>query len=85
MSDTKLKIVTVQSVEAHSQDDRLEIVKALNTQFIANKGDFFPGKLCFYFPPNIFSPRERAKGICNEVCYVQPSVQSYGWTYSVCM
>lgn len=53
MSDTPFEIVKVKAVEPHLQADRLEVVKVLGTQFISGKGDFQPGDLCVYFPPDM--------------------------------
>lgn len=60
MSDTPFEVVKIKAVEAHPQATRLEIVKVLGTQFISGIGDFQPGDLCVYFPPDMLIPEEMA-------------------------
>lgn len=73
MSDTPFEVVRVKAVEPHPQADRLEVAKVLGTQFISGKGDFQPGDLCIYFPPDMLIPEDVAKtlGVAN---YLKHSV-----------
>jgi len=61
MSDTPFEVVKVTAVEAHPRADRLEVVKVLGTQFISGIGDFVPGDLCIYFPPDMLIPETTGK------------------------
>jgi RNA ligase (TIGR02306 family) len=73
MSLTPVEIVRVTDVEAHPHADRLEIVKVLNTQFVASKGSVTPGDLMIYFPPDMLIPEPVAEklGVAN---YLKHSV-----------
>jgi len=61
MSDTPIEIVSVKEVFSHPNADRLDIVKVLNTQFVSQKGEFVPGALCVYFPPDLLIPEKVAE------------------------
>jgi len=61
MSNTPIEIVPIKEVFAHPNADRLEIVKVLNTQFVSQKGEFIPGALCVYFPPEMLIPEKVAE------------------------
>jgi RNA ligase (TIGR02306 family) len=71
MSDTPFEVVEIKSVHTHPHADRLEIAKVLGTQFVTGKGDFQPGDLCVYFPPDMLIPTLEAEalGIANYLKY----------------
>ena len=73
MSDTPFEVVKVKAIEPHPQADHLEIVKVMGTQFISGKGDYKPGDLCLYFPPDMLIPEITGKvlGVAN---YLKHSV-----------
>ncbi len=73
MSETPIEVVVVKAVLPHPQADRLEIAKVLDTQFVTAKGDFTPGDLCVYFPPDMLIPESVGEilGISN---YLKPTV-----------
>lgn len=73
MSETPFEVVKVKAVEPHPQADRLEVAKVLDTQFVTAKGDFVPGSLCVYFPPDMLIPEDVGEylGIAN---YLKHSV-----------
>ena len=56
--NTPIEVVEVKDVIVHPNADNLEIVKILNTQFIANKGNFVKGDSCIYFPPEVMIPED---------------------------
>jgi RNA ligase (TIGR02306 family) len=56
MSETPIEVVVVKDVLPHPQAARLDVIKVLDTQFVTAKGDFRPGDLCIYFPPDMLIP-----------------------------
>ena len=61
MSDTPIEMVRVTAVEQHPHADRLEVVKVLATQFVAQKGNLKVGDLVAYFPPDMLIPKDVAE------------------------
>lgn len=60
MSDTPIEVVKVTAIEPHPNADRLEVVKVLATQFVAQKGGLKAGDLVAYFPSDMLIPEEVA-------------------------
>lgn len=83
MSDTPIEVVEVTAVVTHPNADKLEIVKVLGTQFVSGKGDFVPGDLCVYFPPDMMIPETVGKklGVAN---YLKHSIYPGEMTKTRC-
>lgn len=61
MSETKITVERVNSVEAHPNADRLDIIQVLDYKIVTQKGIFQVGNSVAYFPPDILIPSQSAK------------------------
>jgi len=63
MSETRITIEEVASVQDHPNADRLSVIRVLGYQVITGRDQFKVGDLVVYFPPDILIPCARELGV----------------------
>lgn len=67
MSKLIVEVCQIEEVNPHPNADRLEVCRVKGWNVIIKKGQFQPGQLCVYFPPDVVMPPSLANGPNDEV------------------